>query len=169
MAQLRRGGWRMRPKNTTPCKHGVITGKGRRCNKCALLHEKPETRAKRLARSRARMNYWKKENPKRAKELNRLSAARVRALDPEKVLRARRLADGLPSPTRPAPTLCECCGGPPRGGPHNRLVLDHCHITGIFRGWLCDLCNRGIGMLGDLPVGAHAAVNYLERAYATAK
>ena len=29
------------------------------------------------------------------------------------------------------------------------LVFDHCHITKMFRGWLCKGCNSTLGILGD--------------------
>lgn len=29
------------------------------------------------------------------------------------------------------------------------MVIDHNHITGEFRGWICRTCNGAIGMLGD--------------------
>mgnify|MGYP004454902773 CR=1 FL=1 len=41
-------------------------------------------------------------------------------------------------------------------------VLDHCHKTKKFRGWLCDFCNRGIGLLGDNKEGVKMATKYLE-------
>jgi hypothetical protein len=44
------------------------------------------------------------------------------------------------------------------------LHLDHCHVTGSFRGWLCGKCNTGLGMLGDNIAGLKAAIAYLERA-----
>jgi hypothetical protein len=68
---------------------------------------------------------------------------------------------GLPLPTRCCPAKCECCG---RKKPvHKSLDLDHCHESGVFRGWLCAGCNRGIGMLGDDLVSVRRAVRYLER------
>lgn len=70
-----------------------------------------------------------------------------------------RAFNGLPSPTRPCPTVCECCGRPPG---KQALCLDHCHETGAFRGWLCARCNGGIGSLGDTIGGLQQAIRYLE-------
>ena len=48
-------------------------------------------------------------------------------------------------PTRPElGTSCDNCGRTDR-----KLVFDHCHKTLTQRGWLCDNCNRSMGMLGD--------------------
>ena len=41
-------------------------------------------------------------------------------------------------------------------------VLDHCHDTDTFRGWLCERCNLGIGQLGDNIDGVEKAVKYLK-------
>ncbi len=38
---------------------------------------------------------------------------------------------------------CEMCGRA------RRLVLDHCHDTGLLRGWLCQSCNVMEGRSGD--------------------
>jgi hypothetical protein len=43
------------------------------------------------------------------------------------------------------------------------MALDHDHLTGEFRGWLCATCNHAIGMLGDTVAAANRAVAYLER------
>jgi hypothetical protein len=40
-------------------------------------------------------------------------------------------------------------------------VLDHCHITKKFRGWLCHKCNRGLGAFGDNKNKIVNALNYL--------
>jgi hypothetical protein len=54
------------------------------------------------------------------------------------------------------PKVCECCGKE-----SNKIVCDHDHVTGNFRGWLCDPCNRSIGQLGDNLEGLINAVFYL--------
>jgi hypothetical protein len=56
----------------------------------------------------------------------------------------------------PAPA-CELCR---KEGP---TVLDHCHVTGRFRGWLCGECNVGLGKLGDDLASVRRAIAYLER------
>jgi len=61
-------------------------------------------------------------------------------------------------PTRPEPPTCECC---------KELVvrprLDHDHEDDTFRGWLCNRCNTGIGLLGDTLEGVILAMTYLVR------
>lgn len=43
-----------------------------------------------------------------------------------------------------------------------RWVLDHCHISGQFRGWICGLCNTGIGNLRDDVDNLKRAAQYIE-------
>jgi hypothetical protein len=56
----------------------------------------------------------------------------------------------------PDDAVCEICGS------GKRLCLDHDHITGAFRGWLCATCNSAIGMLRDDPVLIRRAADYVE-------
>ena len=58
------------------------------------------------------------------------------------------------------PDTCECCGLPPK---NNKFVMDHCHDTHVFRGWLCDKCNLSIGHLGDNIEGLEKAIAYLRK------
>ena len=89
-------------------------------------------------------------------------AARVRAAEwyaanPN----AQRVRAGLPAPHWPPTEFCECCG---RERGKRAFALDHDHITGRFRGWLCGACNRGLGFLGDGIEGIQKALVYLQRA-----
>lgn len=43
------------------------------------------------------------------------------------------------------------------------FVLDHCHETGRFRGYLCDRCNVGLGKFRDSPDLLGKAMLYLLR------
>lgn len=42
---------------------------------------------------------------------------------------------------------CGICGG------NDRMVLDHCHVTGWDRGYLCTACNLTEGRVGDNATG----------------
>lgn len=75
----------------------------------------------------------------------------------------RRKLDGLPAPTRPVPPVCESCA---RASPKLALNLDHCHVSGKFRGWLCAACNRGLGLLGDTEQALLNALAYVRRSQA---
>jgi hypothetical protein len=41
--------------------------------------------------------------------------------------------------------------------------LDHDHVTGKVRGFLCHNCNLGVGKLGDSPESLSRAIEYLEK------
>jgi len=55
---------------------------------------------------------------------------------------------------------CEICG---KEGP---MKIDHCHERMVYRGVLCDQCNRGIGFLRDDPKILMNAITYLSRGVA---
>jgi hypothetical protein len=79
--------------------------------------------------------------------------------------KAKNLA-GNPKP----PLLGSCCDrcgcdpGPNKKDPTKaNLVFDHCHETLIHRGWLCDNCNRSMGMLGDNVKGMLISAIYIAK------
>jgi hypothetical protein len=43
------------------------------------------------------------------------------------------------------------------------LCLDHDHVTEEFRGWICNECNTGMGLLGDDIEGLERALHYLRK------
>jgi hypothetical protein len=109
------------------------------------------------------MRRWRAENP----ELSKQRQKNWYHNNKERAAAINRKSQGVPEATRPKPEICECCGKPPTARGFNR---DHCHITGKFRGWLCDNCNTGIGKLGDNKEGLQKALNYLlEWEYGTTK
>ena len=61
-------------------------------------------------------------------------------------------------PTRPSlGTPCYRCARKDK-----LLVFDHDHDTLKHRGWLCDNCNRAMGMLGDNIAGMELSIKYLQ-------
>jgi hypothetical protein len=71
---------------------------------------------------------------------------------------AKKLAkeEGIPFKA-PEGTKCEICPAV------TNIVFDHDHSTNKFRGWLCDPCNRSLGVLGDNIQGLVNAINYVNK------
>lgn len=80
-------------------------------------------------------------------------AQRVRNLKYKAKLRSEQEAIA----GRPCPDLCELCGGS-----ESRIVFDHCHLKGHFRGWICDRCNRVLGSVKDDVILLGKMITYLE-------
>lgn len=120
------------------------------------IHRSYRERHKARIAARRKAAYDADPDSERAKQ--RELRRRQRAADPERFRSQIWRQRGLPQPTRPMPTACECCDRPARP-----LCLDHDHETGAFRGWLCAYCNRGIGQLGDTVDGVQKAADYLRR------
>lgn len=103
------------------------------------------------AKQRAYRRKWRTAHPEEAKA----RARRWYLANKEYMLARGRKYRGIPTPTRPKPVFCEAqCG-------RKAFLIDHCHSTGAFRGWLCNKCNMAIGALGDNTEGVRKALNYL--------
>ena len=127
--------------SATPCTLDGVTYPSQRAAARALgiTHK---TVAYRLdpERHRAYTKNWHRAHPERSRELRRKWA-------------------GRPAPTRLCPPTCEICNDySPRA-----LHLDHDHVTGRFRGWLCSRCNTALGLFRDDRVLLHFADDYLRR------
>ena len=81
-----------------------------------------------------------------------------------KVRQGLRKAHGMPQEGY----ICPICKqdeeqvkgkGNTKNGP---WVLDHCHETETFRGWLCHKCNRALGGFDDCVEILSRAIAYLE-------
>lgn len=59
------------------------------------------------------------------------------------------------------PAVCEICGYPCTV--RERVAVDHDHVTGLLRGFLCHACNVGIGHLATIE-NLEKAIAYLRRA-----
>jgi hypothetical protein len=136
---------------------------------------KPENKAKIAAQARR----WRERHPDLHKQIQDRfqvthadeirargaeNARKRRAADPDG---ARRRSDAFKArfragqdaiAGRPRPAYCEECGGDSGG-----IVFDHCHQSGNFRGWLCDRCNKTLGMVKDDPDLLERLAAYLRR------
>lgn len=71
---------------------------------------------------------------------------------------ARKKSKEMGLPIKPPKDAkCEICQTT------EKLVYDHCHEKEEFRGWLCDACNRSLGVFGDNVSGLAKALNYLKK------
>jgi hypothetical protein len=61
----------------------------------------------------------------------------------------------------PVTDCCEACGK--AFSTTYKAVLDHSHKTGLFRGWLCNSCNSGLGQFGDDIELLQKAIDYLKK------
>jgi len=106
---------------------------------------------------------WRLDNPDKAKENRRkyYEAHKQKELDySTKLNRLRRT--GVTDEQYQLKLLeqggvCAIC----KGVCTKALAADHCHVTGEFRGLLCNNCNRGIGHLKDNPELLENAIRYL--------
>lgn len=136
-----------------PCRNGHTAPRLISTGACTECTREAQKRFKANPENRARMNAYENERRRRLGWTNPAQKKRQQRYD-----RKRR---GLPEPTRSQPETCEnCTRNPGKYGMH----LDHCHVTGAFRGWLCGKCNMGIGALGDTVEGLERALSYLRRA-----
>ena len=94
---------------------------------------------------------YRADHPAKQAEKAKRDKPRARA---RKLVRLEALAG------RPRPFCCELCNKPDdkRG-----IVFDHCHQKGHFRGWLCNRCNRVLGLVDDDPNILHQLAAYLLR------
>lgn len=161
-----------------PCKYGHIDERmisNGRCLKCLTLSNSknkkeayqrvkewrknnPGARTEEARRYRKKHPDKVKENSRRyiknnielVRERDKLGQRRLRALYPErekerlKRFYDKKEAERIKAAGRPRPSLCEICGTD-----EFRIVFDHCHMNGHFRGWICDRCNRVLGCVKD--------------------
>lgn len=143
-----------------PCMNGHVARRkvnNSGCTACASADQKKYRQREDVREARRALKQrWRAENPELRKAQRERRLARSPVLRRQIRWRKRK----LPEPTRPEPKSCEACGKAESG---RALALDHCHVTGVFRGWLCFKCNTGLGKLGDTAAGLRAALAYLER------
>jgi hypothetical protein len=129
--------WRARPEN-----------KHKRAEEARRWRAKhPELVKEIKARYRAKhpdSRLWKDRNLVAARKYRQTpqykEAQRIRNLRFKEKQRAEQAAIA----GRPKPELCEICQTN-----EFRVVFDHCHKHGHFRGWICDRCNRTLGLVRD--------------------
>lgn len=119
----------------------------------ALLARKRAEYAERTATPEAKAEWAARQKEYHRRYVEKNGVARKRA----SARKSARKASGFATPhSETKGGRCECCNVE-----HAQLALDHDHATGAERGWLCDLCNRGIGYFKDNPERLEDAARYL--------
>ncbi len=127
-----------------PCKHGHISARYAEggCVECQRQYQKdylliPEKREARRESDRRQARSEKRKRKRR-----------------ERRNKARELAVG-----RSKPLHCEVCGE------QREIHFDHCHDSGLFRGWVCERCNNVLGLVKDNPVLLENLARYLRNSF----
>lgn len=101
--------------------------------------------------SKKKQKEWSKEWRNKNPEKNAAMKKAWYDANPEKMKAMRLVAKERSKKRREAlvgkkrPAACEICKT------EKVLAADHCHRTGIYRGWLCNSCNLAIGCAKDDP------------------
>ncbi len=125
------------------------------------LKDPEKFQATRTRRQRERRRLLQETNPEILRERQRRFLTRK---SPEwhaqRTANRRALREAKKSASasgRPRPDKCDICGGN-----RIRIVFDHCHDTGKFRGWICSPCNVVLGLMNDDPILLRKLADYLE-------
>ena len=130
-----------------PCKHGHVVeryvAEPGSCVECIRLrNKKPKWRRWRKA--------WANGDSPAARAYNRFKGQKNAA----RINGHARAPHEKDCPPRPYNGICQRCHkvapsfkGKPEG--RDALVMDHCHETGAFRGWVCIGCNTKIEKVDD--------------------
>lgn len=87
---------------------------------------------------------WHKVRNEQRKAMRALGGEAKRKLNDEQNTYLQRRREKRAG--KPRPLLCDVCNAGDK-----LIVLDHCHATNKFRGWLCHSCNLILGHANDDP------------------
>mgnify|MGYP003643435406 FL=1 len=133
-------------------------------NPGARAQETKRYREKYPDKVEANQKRYREKNIDKIREKNREAVARIRKTNPEKEKQrlqrfyTKKKIKQVIEAGREKPQLCEICLSD-----EFRIVFDHCHNSGKFRGWICDRCNRVLGIVRDSPKLLRDLSLYLEK------
>jgi hypothetical protein len=122
-----------------------------------LRQTRRESRARNPEPQRAYQKKWRERNKEKHLETSRRWRAEHPGYD-RMLQNARNLQRRESLLGRPKPDACEVCARTSR-----QIVYDHCHKHGHARGWLCDECNKILGLAQDNPAILLKLAAYLKR------
>jgi len=134
---LRSGKSRKKTGDVSPSTRGLS------CANCDYLKSKD--------RNRVTLRRWQRENPDRVRGYKTKRLYGIGLVEYQQMFAAQK-------------GLCAICQTPGDSSFKKRtLGVDHDHKTGVVRGLLCDLCNKGIGQFLDRPDFLRSAAAYLSQ------
>ena len=104
----------------------------------------------------------RKGKPTLCSDCRRLMQRARRAVDRGHAIPNPIPVEGLSSMLEAQGGVCAICEQAPGT---TQFCLDHDHETGFVRGYLCDPCNRALGLFRDEPYILQAAIDYLEHSH----
>ena len=142
-----------------------------KAKRAAYRKANPRTPRPTTAAQKAKRAAWQRENrilgrawdqtPEGKAKKRAIERARQQTPEYKAKAAARYQRKREAQAAHPRPELCEICGNPPNG--MGALHWDHCHTTGVFRGWLCHSCNHALGHVRDDPALLRRMADYLDR------
>jgi hypothetical protein len=142
-----------------PCKRGHVVEQyvcNRKCVECARL-ELREAYRKDPAKRIKTVTNWYRDPANKPKRLAWLREYKKTKPTGHFTLQRREKSAG-----RPRPEVCEICEKPNQI--KKPIYWDHCHKTGMFRGWICHRCNTILAKVEDSSDLLRQMADYLERA-----
>lgn len=128
------------------------------CMICASKRAKKwrgENIAKTLEKNKNNARQKRAEGNRRFLIVNKLSSSRRNAR-----IRNHKPCTATPEELEPLfTTMCQICGV----DCGNAICLDHCHVTGVFRGFICNGCNAIIGYARENVDRLGKIIDYLRK------
>lgn len=159
--------------NCFPKRANRLNGKGlfHRCKACQSIWNKEYVRKNRIKVNAQRKKY-RDENKEHVGKIKRTSLMkrrfRVALKSIAKMAIKRGYAPCIATEAEVKAAFTGCCHacGSREDGEHLHCI-DHSHISGRFRGFLCSQCNLALGNLQDSPERIEALAEYIKKATIT--
>lgn len=137
----------------------------RKNNPEKVLEQARRYRKKHPETNKKAKEKYRENNLQKIREADKIRQATKRKNNPEaqkirnEHYKIRREAKMWEIAGRPRADKCDICSK------DEMTVFDHCHATGNFRGWICDRCNKTLGLVYDDINLLRKLISYLEIFY----
>lgn len=144
-------------KKCTECNHNRAT-RGEFCESCFN-----ETKiCRRCQQKKSIFEFEKNQKSIRGKVSRRGECRDCRSWKKPMSTKDRQAFEKIsPPPLIGKPLTCPICTRTIIRQFKNDVVLDHLHNTGKIRGWICRMCNNGMGMMEDDTKTLERAINWI--------